>query len=83
MVIFRNKIEELDTKEILESEFLNWNDYKDCTVMITGATGLIGTQLVKTFLYANEVFNANINIVIAIRNKAKAKNIFGKFIQIY
>ena len=51
---FKTNIEELDTREIVNSEYINWEFFKNSTIMITGATGLIGEQIVKSLLLANE-----------------------------
>ena len=77
-MIFKNKIEHFDTKEIIESQFINWDFFKNRTVLVTGATGLIGSQIVKSLLYANEVFGTNISIVALVRNKTKVQKMFPK-----
>lgn len=74
---FLTQIEKFDTREIVNSEYINWNYLKNKTVMVTGATGLIGSQIVKALLYANETLNTRIKIVAVIRNRSKAKKIFG------
>ena len=73
---FRNDIEKSDTLEVVNSEFLNWDYFKNSTVLVTGATGLIGTQIIKAFLYADEIFNLNIKIQAIVRNIEKAKKIY-------
>ncbi len=73
---FHDKIEELDTEEIVFSEFINWEYFKNSTILVTGATGLIGYQIVTAILLANEKFNTNINILALIRNKEKAEKKF-------
>lgn len=75
---FKTKIEENDTKEIVNSEFVNIDFYKNSTILITGATGLIGKQVVNSLLYANEFKQANITIVALVRNQKKAQDIFGQ-----
>lgn len=74
---FKNSIEELDTSEIINSQYINWDFYTNSTILVTGATGLIGTQAVKTLLYANEKLNTNIKIIALVRNFDKAIKIFG------
>lgn len=74
---FKNKIEQLDTREIIESKYINWEFFQNKTVLVTGATGLIGTQIVKALLYANEELRTNINIIALARNKNKVNTIFG------
>ena len=75
---FKTEIEKLDTKEIVSSKYINWEHYKNSSVMVTGATGLIGSQIIKALLYANEIYNLNIQITALIRNIEKANKIFGK-----
>lgn len=53
-------------------------DLQDKTVLISGATGLIGSNLIRTFLYLNFYKKANIKIIGLIRSMDKAENIFGE-----
>lgn len=46
--------------------------------LVTGATGLIGSTLIKCLLATNEEYNANIKIIAMARNQEKAESIFGK-----
>ena len=46
------------------------------SILTTGATGLIGSQVVKLFLYLNRVKNAEITIYALVRDQNKAKKIF-------
>jgi dTDP-glucose 4,6-dehydratase len=46
------------------------------SVLITGATGLVGSQIVKLLSYLNRIQSAQITIYVLIRNIAKAHNIF-------
>lgn len=48
------------------------------SILITGGTGMIGVQIVKTLLYLNENQNSNIKIILTIRNDAKLKYLFTK-----
>ena len=73
---YRTKIEEQDTLEIVNSSLINWEFFKDSTILVTGATGLIGTQSVLSLLCANERFNTNIKILALVRNKEKAEKKF-------
>ena len=73
---FHDKIEEIDTKEIVASEFINWEYFKNSTILVTGATGLIGYQIVAAILLANEELDTNINVIALVRNKEKADKKF-------
>ena len=53
---------------------------KGKSIMITGATGLIGSMLAKVICDANRRYNLNISIVCHVRNKEKAKDVLGKYV---
>ncbi len=63
-------IEELDT------DFVSWDDLKNRTIFITGATGLIGSTLVKTLDRINKTRNLNMSVVALVRDKEKASERF-------
>lgn len=53
---------------------------RNSTVLITGATGLIGSMLVRSLHSANEKYGLNIKILGQIRNKNKAETLFGNLL---
>ncbi len=50
------------------------------SVLITGATGLVGLQLTRLFIYMNETRNAQIIIHLCIRNQKKLADLLGEYI---
>jgi len=77
----KNKIEAPDDKILQEdleylAETQDFSAFFNSSVLITGATGLIGSQLVKLFLCLNRNKNANIRIIAFIRDEKKAQQIF-------
>lgn len=58
-----------DDKEIIKN-------LKEASVLITGATGLIGQTVIKVLLEANEKYQLNIRIYAFVRNKKKAIKLF-------
>jgi nucleoside-diphosphate-sugar epimerase len=52
-----------------------WASYRDKTILITGATGLIGSQLVRSLLNVSK--EQNIKLILPVRNPDKAKDLFG------
>lgn len=52
-------------------------EFSEKTVFITGATGLIGSQLVHLLLASNDKLNTSINVVAQGRNKQKMEKVFG------
>jgi dTDP-glucose 4,6-dehydratase len=80
-MIEQNKIEAPDDKILQEDlEYLvdspDFSGFFNTSVLVTGATGLIGSQLVKLFLSLNRIKNANIKIFAFIRDDKKARRIF-------
>lgn len=66
-----------DLKEIVKAH--DFTTYHGQTILITGATGLLGSLLVKSFLLANETLHLNIKVLALVRNKQKAKELFTSF----
>ncbi|MBR3143742.1 NAD(P)-dependent oxidoreductase [Candidatus Saccharibacteria bacterium] len=67
---------EQDVKTIVNELGLDWKDFADKTILVTGATGLVGSLLVRTFLSLNKEKGANIKVIILVRSSAKAKELF-------
>ena len=69
---------------ILEEDYLNIANSSDfnkdelfgSTVLITGATGLVGMFLAKSLIYMNTACNAGIRLVLPVRNKNKADDLY-------
>jgi nucleoside-diphosphate-sugar epimerase len=64
---------------IIASCDLSWKTLKNSKILITGATGLIGTFLIDLLMYRNSNFNDNIIIYAVGRNQEKAKVIFKEY----
>jgi UDP-glucuronate decarboxylase len=65
--------------ELIANCPLPWQDMKNSTVLITGATGLIGSLLVKALYTADQKHRLNLNILAAVRNKRVAETLFRGF----
>lgn len=50
--------------------------FKGKTFFITGSTGLIGSVLIKSLLWANDHYSLGNHVVAQLRNKAKADQVF-------
>ena len=48
--------------------------FNNCNILITGATGFIGSLLTKTFLYST-----NAKVFAQIRDMKKVKQVFNEF----
>ena len=73
-----NKILQEDIEQIVSG--LALDELKDCKVFITGSTGLIGSQIVKTLACANRLKKLNITILALVRSEEKAKKVFGELL---
>ncbi len=51
------------------------------TVLVTGATGLIGSQIVKTLACFNRLKETDIQIIAHVRNAKKAEDLFGHLME--
>lgn len=69
-----------DLEQIMEGGF-PWEAFKNQTVLVTGATGLIGSQLVRALACANRLKQAKIRILALVRNKEKAEKVFGELLK--
>lgn len=71
-ITLMNKIQEIDIKEFAQTFPLS-ADLADARFMITGATGLIGSTLVRCLL----ALDNGVRITIPVRNRAKAVVMYG------
>lgn len=71
-----NEIYLNDLENIVSDSNIEWEKFKDKTILITGATGLIGANLVNALLYANQKFNTNCKILALVRSIEKANKRF-------
>lgn len=65
---------EFISKKVYDDKYFN-----DSIILVTGATGLIGSLIVKSILYANKTLRANIKVLASVRNLDKAKQIFSEY----
>lgn len=71
--VFKEDLERLASSSVMDR-------FYHSTVLITGITGLIGSQLAKAFLTCSRLNSAGIRIIGIARNKEKAEQIFGKML---
>jgi nucleoside-diphosphate-sugar epimerase len=78
-LFIKNELYKEDIVSIASSAF-NWNKLKNKSILITGATGLIGTFLVDLLMYRNNKYNDGITIYTVGRNREKAFFRFKEYI---
>ncbi|NLE04642.1 MAG: NAD-dependent epimerase/dehydratase family protein [Crenarchaeota archaeon] len=60
----------------VSSTIIPWEKFENSTILITGATGLIGSQIIKTIACYNRLKKKKIKVLACIRNLEKARIIF-------
>lgn len=68
-----------DDFEYIKDSGVNIKKFKNSSILITGGTGLIGSLLIRFFLYLNSVYSFNITVYAVIRNKSKADKVFSSY----
>lgn len=76
----KNSILEKDINSVINDEKL-FEKLKHTSILITGATGFVGSMLLKVLYYANRKYNLNLTIYGYIRDYNKAKNLFGNLLE--
>lgn len=71
-----NKVLMDDIIYISQDTAIPWEQLKGKQILVTGATGLIGSLLIKSLLYISDLKNINLTIFACCRNKEKAERIF-------
>lgn len=71
-----SKVLQEDVKQFAE-QFELWEHLKHKTFLITGATGLIGSVMIKCLLALNSRRNIGIKVVAVVRDLEKAIRLFG------
>lgn len=70
-------VEQRDIEIILDNP-IDWEVFRDKTILITGATGRLGMYLVEAVSKANIDWNLNITILALARNEKKLREVFGQ-----
>lgn len=73
--ILKEDIEELAKSDILEEL------QENSTILITGATGLICSQIIRALACHSERQSKNLRILAQVRNEGKARDVFGDLME--
>ena len=60
-----NKVQIEDSQILGNLEFIDWDQLRNSMILITGATGLIGSNLVNALAYNSIKKGLNIRLVLA------------------
>ena len=60
------------------NHLIPWKHLEESSIVVTGSTGLIGSQFVRSILQYTHYNDANIRLILPVRNLEKAKSLFGE-----
>ena len=73
------------SNHLVQSDLLNiytnlkdWEKLRSKTILITGATGMLASYFSFMLMYLNNLHDMNIRIILLVRNRDKAYQIFGE-----
>lgn len=76
---YNNEIVQEDLKRMSDLT-LQWHNFANKTILVTGANSMLGTYMAFLFLYLNERKHFNIKTVVLTRSIEKTKELFGDFL---
>ena len=71
-----NSVQIEDCKNIGKLSFIHWEKLRNTTILITGATGLIGSNLVNALAYNSKIKGLDLRIILPVRNLSLARRLF-------
>ncbi len=71
------KVQIEDCQNIGNLDFIDWEQFRDSTILITGATGLIGSNLVNAIAYNSRQKGLDMKLILPVRNIDVADMLFG------
>ncbi|MCZ9310874.1 NAD-dependent epimerase/dehydratase family protein [Weissella koreensis] len=77
MLFYNTNVIQNDLEFIVNTN-LNYEKFRNKTVLITGINGMIATNLTFLFMYLNDNLNYNISVIGLGRNKSEFKSRFGE-----
>lgn len=75
-----DEIYQQDIEDIASDDSIPWDELDGRTVLVTGATGLIGGMICKALLCANRMRGIEIGVVALCRSSKKAERFFGELL---
>lgn len=67
-----------DISSAADTSWIEWEKFRNKRVAVSGATGLLGRNLIDTLLEANDRYGLNCQLVALVRDPEKAQEIFGE-----
>ena len=76
MKVSNNRYFQEDIENAAASTAPDWEQFRGKSILVTGSTGLLGSQLVLTLLMANEQKSLGLKVYALVRSEEKAKKVF-------
>lgn len=67
--------------DYIANSFPDIDKLRNSAILVTGATGLVGSYTVKALAAINRIHNAGMKIFALVRNPKKAKSVFGELLE--
>lgn len=68
--------------EIIYANPIEWERFRNKTVLVSGATGRLGMYLVEALIKADIDWNLNLNIIALARDREKLETVFGRSLEL-
>lgn len=69
-----------DIESALEARFIPWDRLRKTTILVTGATGLIGSTFIRVLVRANKEKKLDLTIMALVRDERRAKDRFAEIL---
>lgn len=76
---YNNHIVQADLREITSTP-IQWEEFQNKTILVTGANGMLATYLIYTFLYLVDKKGLDIKIVALSRSLDKTQELYAEFL---
>ncbi len=76
-----DNILQADLERIAASELVDWEQLRGKRVLVTGATGLIGSLIARGLICASVKRSLDIRVVALVRSLEKGKDVLGAFLE--
>lgn len=76
-----NKVLLSDLNEISASKIIDWERFRNKTILVTGANGMLPSYIVYTLLYQNKKKQLNLKVIAQVRNLNRGQETFKCFLE--
>ncbi len=77
----RDEVLQEDMELLIKEETALFERFRNKTVFVTGATGLLGSHLIKALLCSNRLLGIGCKVIALVRSRTKADKVFGRLLE--